>query len=178
LLVPKKARTFGPPSDCEVLVSSAAAAAAVIPFDALIEHWQGHRRLTRRMIERYPDEQLWTFAIGGMRPFGQLALEMLSMAEPTARGIATGEWETTFERTAMPKAEVLRRWDESTQRITEYWASITPERLSEHMVAFGQFPGRAYDLLLYVIDNEIHHRGQGYVYLRALGVEPPPFWER
>ena len=26
---------------------------------------------------------------------------------------------------------------------------------------------------LYVIDNEIHHRGQGYVYLRALGIEPP-----
>ena len=39
-------------------------------------------------------------------------------------------------------------------------------------------PGRANDLILYVIDNEIHHRGQGYVYLRALGIEPPPFWER
>jgi uncharacterized damage-inducible protein DinB len=32
--------------------------------------------------------------------------------------------------------------------------------------------------ILYVVDNEIHHRGQGYVYLCALGVEPPPFWER
>jgi hypothetical protein len=27
-------------------------------------------------------------------------------------------------------------------------------------------------------DNEIHYRGQGYVYRRALGMEPPPFWER
>ncbi|NLG08337.1 MAG: damage-inducible protein DinB, partial [Deinococcales bacterium] len=33
-------------------------------------------------------------------------------------------------------------------------------------------------LVQYAIDNEIHHRAQGYVYLRALGVEPPPFWER
>ncbi|RYD85889.1 MAG: damage-inducible protein DinB, partial [Sphingobacteriales bacterium] len=32
--------------------------------------------------------------------------------------------------------------------------------------------------ILYFIDNEIHHRGQGYVYLRALGIEPPFFWER
>jgi uncharacterized damage-inducible protein DinB len=24
----------------------------------------------------------------------------------------------------------------------------------------------------------IHHRRQGYVFLRALGVEPPPFYER
>ena len=28
-----------------------------------------------------------------------------------------------------------------------------------------------YGLLLYWIDNEIHHRGQAYVYLRALGIE-------
>jgi uncharacterized damage-inducible protein DinB len=35
-----------------------------------------------------------------------------------------------------------------------------------------------HDLVLYVIDNEIHHRGQGTVYLRALGIEPPPFYER
>lgn len=33
-------------------------------------------------------------------------------------------------------------------------------------------------VILYAIDNEIHHRGQGYVYLRSLGIEPPPFYER
>jgi hypothetical protein len=36
----------------------------------------------------------------------------------------------------------------------------------------------AVQLLLYVIDNEVHHRAQGFVYLRALGVEPPPFYDR
>jgi uncharacterized damage-inducible protein DinB len=35
-----------------------------------------------------------------------------------------------------------------------------------------------YELIAYVIDNEIHHRGQGYVYLRALGIAPHPFYER
>jgi uncharacterized damage-inducible protein DinB len=30
----------------------------------------------------------------------------------------------------------------------------------------------------YAIENEIHHRGQAYVYLRALGIEPPSFWKR
>ncbi|MEJ6979249.1 DinB family protein [Pedobacter sp. P351] len=29
-----------------------------------------------------------------------------------------------------------------------------------------------------MIDNEIHHRGQAYVYLRSLGITPPFFWER
>jgi uncharacterized damage-inducible protein DinB len=40
------------------------------------------------------------------------------------------------------------------------------------------YSGVASDLLLYVIDNEIHHRGQGYVYRRSLGVEPPAFYDR
>ena len=154
------------------------ATGSVLSPEALLAHWQGHRRLTRRVIEAFPEDQLFTFTIGGMRPFGALALEMLSMAEPSARGVATGEWATSFDRDPVRKQEILRRWDESTQRIAEYWSRITPERLGEHMVAFGQFPGKAYDLLLYVIDNEVHHRGQGYVYLRALGIAPPPFYER
>ena len=48
----------------------------------------------------------------------------------------------------------------------------------ETIKAFGAYEGKTYDLLMYVIDNEIHHRGQGYVYLRTLGIEPPAFYER
>lgn len=32
--------------------------------------------------------------------------------------------------------------------------------------------------LLYVLDNEVHHRGQGHPYLRELGIEPPAFYQR
>lgn len=152
--------------------------AAVITPDALLKHWQGHRRLTRRLIEAFPEDQLFTFSIGGMRTFGEMALEMLAMAEPMARGVATGDWNTSFERDARPKEEILRRWDESTAQIDELWKQIPAERFQEQMTAFGQYPGIAHDLLLYVIDNEVHHRGQGYVYLRALGIDPPPFYER
>lgn len=150
----------------------------MIPAAALLEHWQGHRRLSRRVIEVFPEDQLFTFSIGSMRPFGAMAMEMLSMAEPMIRGIATGEWEHSFQRDPIPKEEILRRWDDSTAKINSLWTQIPPQRFRETMNAFGQYPGIAHDLLLYVIDNEIHHRGQGYVYLRALGVEPPPFYER
>ena len=53
-----------------------------IPPAALLDHWQGHRRLTRRVIESFPEDRLFSFSIGSMRPFGALALEILSMAEP------------------------------------------------------------------------------------------------
>ena len=146
--------------------------------DALLEHWQGHRRLTRRLIEAFPEDQLFTFSIGGMRSFGELAMELLAMAVPTVKGAISGEWEQAMDRTRRPKAELLKRWDENTAELDALWGRIPPERFQEHMVAFGQYPGSLYWLIFYVIDNEIHHRGQGYVYLRALGIEPPPFWER
>ncbi|HEX8242626.1 MAG TPA: DinB family protein [Longimicrobium sp.] len=159
-------------------MSTSAPSAGFISPEALLEHWQGHRRLTRRVIEAFPDDQLFTFSIGGMRTFGELAMEMVSMAAPMARGVATGDWNTSWDREAKPKEEILRRWDEGTEEIDRLWAQIAPEKFAESMVAFGQYPGRAHDLILYVIDNEVHHRGQGYVYLRALGIEPPPFYER
>ena len=68
--------------------------------------------------------------------------------------------------------------DESTAEINAVWPRIAPARFQEVMTAFGQWPGTGWSLLFYVIENEIHHRGQGYVYLRALGIEPPPFYER
>ena len=155
-----------------------ALADGVISRAAFLSHWQGHRRLSRRVIEAFPDDQLFTFSVGGMRTFGELAQEMLAMAAPTARGIATGEWSEYRMPTARSKAEVLRAWDESTAEIDSRWAEIPTDRLQETVTAFGQYTAPAYDLLRYVVDNEIHHRGQGYVYLRALGIEPPHFWER
>jgi uncharacterized damage-inducible protein DinB len=145
---------------------------------ALLEHWQGHRRLTRRVIEAFPDDKLFTFSIGSMRPFGAMALELVTMALPMVRGVATNTWDTSFDRDPVPKSEILRRWDASTKEMNTVWATIPPERFQETMKAFGQYEGTVHDLILYVIDNEIHHRGQGFVYLRALGIDPPPFYER
>ena len=53
--------------------------ADLTPFmtpDALLNHWQGHRRVTRRVIDAFQEDRLFSFSIGGMRPFGELAMEM------------------------------------------------------------------------------------------------------
>ena len=157
---------------------TAAPTVGVIPPDALLAHWQGHRRLTRRVIEAFPEDQLFAFSVGGMRPFGVLAMEMVTMGAPMLRGLVTGEWATSASRESRPKSEVLRLWDEATVELDALWRQLPAERLHETTTAFGQWTAPAYDLVLYVIDNEIHHRGQGYAYLRALGIEPPPFYDR
>lgn len=155
----------------------------VVPADAFLSHWLGHRRLTRRVIEAFPEEHLFTHSVGGMRPFGVMAMELVEIAGAMARGVATDEWikmDGHDRAAAIPKSEVLRLHDESTATVEEWWPRIPQERFAvgSTMTAFGQYPGKVYDLLLYAIDNEIHHRAQGYVYLRSLGIAPPPFYER
>ncbi|SMO93927.1 DinB family protein [Gracilimonas mengyeensis] len=157
----------------------------VITPEQMLEHWQGHRSLTRRTIEAFPEDKLFTHTIGGMRPFSEMVIEMIKMAAPGAKGIATGEWGEwgTFEAdglstTPKTKEELLELWDWSTDQINHWWAKIPAGRLQEKDVAFGQWEGLTWWHLFYFIDNEIHHRGQGYVYLRSLDIEPPFFWER
>jgi uncharacterized damage-inducible protein DinB len=149
-----------------------------ITAPALLDHWQGHRRLTRRVIDVFPEDRLLSFSIGSMRTFGAMANELISIAEPMVRGIVTADWSRADRPPAASKSDLLRLWDESTAALDSLWPQIPPERFQETMTAFGQYPGKVHDLVLYAIDNEIHHRGQGYVYLRALGVDPPPFYER
>lgn len=151
---------------------------AFITPTAVLAHWQGHRALTRRIIELFPDDQLFTFSVGGMRPFGEMALELLRMASPTVEGVASGNWTDLKKVDATSREEVLRLWDESTETMNTVWPTIPHTRFHETMNAFGQYEGRVNDLILYVIDNEVHHRAQGYVYLRALNITPPGFWER
>jgi uncharacterized damage-inducible protein DinB len=153
------------------------AAPVVITPDGLLEHWQGHRRLTRRIIEAFPESELFNYSIGGMRSFGAMATELLRMAVPIARGVATGEW-TEDATNASTRAEVLHAWDEATMALERVWKTIPAHRFQEVDTAYGQWKGTGIWMILYAIDNEVHHRAQGYVYLRSLGITPPMFHER
>jgi hypothetical protein len=112
-----------------------------ITLGALLAQWQGHRRLTRRLIDAFPDGKLFGFSVGGMRPFGALALEMLTMAVPMVQGAVSGERSTSSGRDARPKREG------SALVGREYRAAQRP--LAANPAA-----------------------------LRALGIEPPAFYDR
>ena len=157
----------------------------IFTAEALLEHWQGHRRVTRRMIEAFPEDKLFSYSIGGMRPFSDLVMEFIGMTEPGIDGIATGNWNTVKDlphhaKKNWPKTkkELLARWDSVTEKIDRLWPQIPSKRFTEMDTAFGQWEGPVYGFITYWIDNEIHHRGQGYVYLRSLGIEPPAFYDR
>ena len=158
---------------------------SIISSDELLNHWQGHRNLTRKMIEAFPEKEFFTFSIGGMRPFSELIMEMIDITSAGVNGIVTGQWKTIEDldhvsgnNKLQTKKDYLERWDNLTEELNIHWKKIPAKRFHEVEAAFGQFEDTIFSTALYFIDNEIHHRGQGYVYLRALGITPPPFWER
>jgi uncharacterized damage-inducible protein DinB len=150
----------------------------VISAHQLLDHWQGHRRLTRRVIEAFPEDKLFTYSIGGMRTFSELVMEMIEIAYPGIQGLIDGNWKDEVKEKPASKTELLRMWDVVTERIDRLWSQIPLERFQTVEAAFGLYEDALYSTVLYFIDNEIHHRGQGYVYLRSLGIVPPAFYER
>jgi uncharacterized damage-inducible protein DinB len=156
------------------------AAAQVITPEDLLKHWQGHRALTRRVIEAFPEKDFFEFSIGGMRPFSKLTDELLAIAAPALKAIVNRDNQpyTEGKEKLIFKAQFLKKWDEATAEINQNWEKLTIEDFNETFNLFGQYEFPIIHNILYFIDNEVHHRGQGYVYLRALGIEPPLFWER
>lgn len=152
----------------------------VITGEELLNHWQGHRRLTRRVLEAFPEKDFFTFSIGGMRPVSGLASELLAIAGPGMRELAENTKEALNEHLeeATSKESFLKLWDAATADIDRYWALIPEAKFHDKVMTFGQYEGTVWSSIFYFIDNEIHHRAQISVYLRALGIEPPYFWER
>lgn len=148
----------------------------------LLEILEGNRRLTIRTLQAFSEADLFTYRpVPEMRPFAEMVVEILGMEDGYLRGIATGEWTYDAEpfKTITTTAGLVEACAAVRRQTLELWPKLTAERLAQ--VEQDPFWGGAqshFERLLYALENEIHHRGQGYVYLRLRGVEPPAFWER
>lgn len=146
----------------------------------LLDHWQGHRGLTRRVIEAFPEKEFFEYSIGGMRPAAQLIQEMMDVSTGGIREMAGGEAGEIADHAvkATSIANTLAIWDENTAELFENLAKIPADKFHDRILSFGQYEGTIWGNIFYFLDNEIHHRAQAYVYLRSLGIEPPAFWDR
>jgi uncharacterized damage-inducible protein DinB len=154
--------------------------AALLTPDQLLMSLESNRRLTIRTIEAFPEAELFTFVpTEPLRPFSEMVKEILAIESAYVTGIATGKWGFTPPGEMKSKAELLAACEATRAETLRLWPNLTVERLLtvEEDGLFGP-PMANVDRLIYALENEIHHRGQGYVYLRMLGIEPPVFYER
>jgi uncharacterized damage-inducible protein DinB len=150
----------------------------LLTLEQFYTHWQGHRKLTLRTIEAFPEEKLFSYNVEPMRTFGEIAKEIMGVEAYTLNGIISGEWVWKQNEVITNKELLLAGFLQMEKTTKELWSKLTLERLQTVEKDGWGMTSANRDRLLYMIDNEIHHRAQGYVYLRSLGVEPPAFYER
>jgi uncharacterized damage-inducible protein DinB len=148
----------------------------------LLEILEGNRRLTVRTVQAFTEQDLFHYTpVEAMRPFAELVKEILGIELGYVRGIATGEWVWNPDefQTVTTAADLLVACEAVRRQTLELWPAVTAERLAvvEQDPFFGG-PQSHFARLQYALENEVHHRGQGFVYLRLLGAEVPMFWER
>src|SRR5687767_4425705 len=133
---------------------------SVITSRELLQHWQGHRSLTRKVIEVFPEKEFFEYAIGGMRPFAAMVQELLAIGVPGLKEIVGEGAQQLNEhiKEASSKAYILSLWDGATAEINTYWSRLSDERFHETILTFGQYEGTVYSSIFYFIENEIHHR--------------------
>ena len=149
----------------------------ILTPEALLTNLKDVRALTRKVIEAFPEKDLFEFKIANLRPFSGMVEEFLmitnyifkeTLHEKHTPFYTEGQFPTT-------KTEVLALWDRATEILDREWQKVgdytQPFTIYQMTFSFAQW-------ILYFIENESHHRGHGYTYLRALGIEPPLFWGR
>lgn len=149
-----------------------------ITSDSILNHWQNHRKLTRQVIEAFPEIKLFKYAMNGMRPFALMAIEMICTADSGVQYLfqdipLSEPARHSGMAFAKTKEEILNLWDDVTYKIDVLWPLIPQQRFREVTAIPGSCAKTASEVILSWIDNEIHHRAHGYLYLRALKIELP-----
>jgi uncharacterized damage-inducible protein DinB len=150
----------------------------LLTLEQFHNHWQGHRHLTLRTLEAFPEDKLFSYKVEPMRTFGEIVNEMIGVETYTLDGIVSGTWEWKRGEVVTSKDALLTSFAQRENVAKELWSQLTSKRIQAVEKDAMELTWSNRDRLLYMLDNEIHHRAQGYVYLRLLGIEPPAFWER
>ena len=145
--------------------------------EALLTNLKDVRALTRNVIEAFPEKELFEFSVANLRPFSQMVEEFLMITNYIFTETLHEKHTPFYTEGQFPtnKAEVLALWERATEILDREWTKVgdytQPLTIYQMTFSFAQW-------ILYAIENESHHRGQGYTYLRALNIEPPFFWAR
>jgi hypothetical protein len=149
-----------------------------ITSDSILSHWQNHRKLTREVIKAFPEDKLFKYSLSGMRSFAILVKEMICVSDSGIQylfqDIPVSEPARYSGMTfANTKKELLNLWDDVTYKIDVLWPLIPQQRFHKVTAIPESCVKTASEIILSWIDNEIHHRAHGYLYLRSLKIELP-----
>jgi uncharacterized damage-inducible protein DinB len=138
--------------------------------------------ITRKAVRQIPEAQRDFRPVPEMLTAFDLVFHMFSQEKVMLVGCRTGRLELKEFRRVEEDKQALRtvgdlaRYGEQVHRETQEWLSAaSPADLRKSVETFIG-PGTPEQLLLSALVHIVHHRGQLYVYLRLMGIEPVFVW--
>lgn len=146
-------------------------------LDDLVEHLERYRAITLQVFDLVSEEELEWRPAPDQYSLGQQLLHIAQAEDRFAHGLFADDW--SFERVRFPPelpsvAEMKRYFEEVRSFTLERLEGLDPSELG----AVLQLPDAPVEHTLrswlwFVLEHELHHRGQVWAYLRAMGHTPP-----
>ena len=141
---------------------------------AIIKYWRNVRALPLEVLDRFPESQMSFRPAKSIRTAAEQFDHILAVELYIRKGLTENAWGPvpTPGLGISTKKGLLEKltWEhEETGRVLR----MLPESSFEgfYQTRFGRLSGEG---IIYLgIDEEIHHRGNLYTYLRLMGIEPP-----
>lgn len=148
-------------------------------IDSFLSYFNGVRKRTLRVLRAAPPDKLEWRHTDGVFSMGDLARHI---AEVERHVFA----ENVFGRPSRYRGcgtdladgldSVAGFLEKMHAETVQLLAPMTPEDLNRNGTTPQGTPAPAGALLRAMVEHEIHHRGEMYVYLALLGVERPPLY--
>lgn len=146
---------------------------------SFLKYFETIRERTLRVIRAVPDDKFeWRHA-EGVFSVGDLARHIVSVERDVFAENVLGRpsrYAGCGTDLAAGKDAVLAYMDRMHTETVALLTPLTPEDLERKGVSPQGIAVTAWKLLRAMIEHEVHHRGEIYVYLALMGIERPPLY--
>jgi uncharacterized damage-inducible protein DinB len=152
---------------------------AADPVREFLDYWEKVRQRTLRVIARIPSEKIdWTCAEGKFS-FADLvrhlaAIERFMYAENVQ--FKPSRYPGHGKELAEGPSHVLAYMERMHRESMDIFGRLTEDDLNRKCVTPGGSPITVWKWLRAMVEHEVHHRAQIYVYLGILGIPTPPLY--
>ena len=143
-------------------------------IERFIKQWNRIHQQTLKVIKITPSEKFDWRPVESVMTLGELLCHLVDGEHFLITAALTGAGERSPHdlKSCQTADQLVELFDAQHQGLVEQVTHLGEEHLDEEIVIFGRRMKRT-TLLWGMTEHEIHHRGQLFVYLRILGLEPP-----
>lgn len=142
---------------------------------AFAEYWQRIHTRTREMVAAIPEDRLDWRPTEGEFSVAELVRHIASTRRMNVVSATLGEglYPGHDDRFGTSRRDLLHYLDASHAEVSNRLAGMRDDDLAEPRLSNQSGPYPAWNILMAMVEHEVHHRGQLAMYLTLLGIEAP-----